>query len=110
MAGDWDEYYCLATKMASRVKDFQDVFRISNIKERKKVLAKVLKFPEFNEEDDLGTATLIDVYYEMLAYLVNLGFPWREVSSFFEMFQCLLNETQGKRYIATNRHRKQHPP
>lgn len=110
LIGNWDEYYCVATKMASQVKDFQDVFRNSNIKEREKVLAKVLKFPEFNEEDDLRTATLIDVYYEMLSYLVNNGFPWREVASFFEMFQCLLSETQGKRYIATDRHRKQHPP
>ena len=96
--------------MASHVKDFQDVFRNSNIKDRKKVLAKVLQFPEFNEEDDLRTGTLIDVYYEILSYLVNHGFPWLEVSSFFEMFQCLLNETQGKRYITTNRYRKQHPP
>lgn len=82
--------------MASREKHFQDVFRHSNIKERKKVLAEVLLLPKFNEEDDLRTATLIDVYYEMLAYLVNNGFPWREVASFFEMFQSLLNETQGK--------------
>ena len=92
-------------KMASRVKDFQNVFRNSNINERKKVLAKVLQIPEFNEEDDLRTATLIDVYYEMLSYLVNHGLPWRQVASFFEMFQCLLNETQGKQYIATGRHR-----
>ena len=103
--GDWDEYYWLATKMASREKDFQNVFRNSNINESKKVLAKVLQIPEFNEEDDLRTATLIDVYYEMLSYLVNHGLPWRQVASFFEMFQCLLNETQGKQYIATGRHR-----
>ena len=87
--------------MASRVKDFQDIFRNSNIKERKKVLAKVLQFPELNEEDDLRTAALTDVHYEMLSYLVNQGFPWREVASCFEMFQCLLNETRGKWYIAT---------
>ena len=99
--GDWDEYYCLSTKMASRVKDFQNIFRNSNIKERKKVLAKVLQFPEFNEEDDLRTAALTDVHYEMLSYLVNQGFPWREVASFFEMFQCFLNETRGKWYLAT---------
>ena len=87
------------------VKDFQDIFRNSNIKERKKVLAKVLQFPEFNEEGDLRTATVIDVYYEMLSYLVNQGFPWRKVALFFEMFQCLLNATQGNWYIATDRHR-----
>ena len=86
--------------MASREKDFEEIFRNSNITERKKVLAKVLQFPEFNEEDDLRTATLIDVYYEMLSHLVNHGFPWREVGSFFEMFQCLLNETRGKQYKA----------
>ena len=85
--------------MASRDEDFQNVFRNSNnIKERKKVLARVLQFPAFNEEDDLRTAILIDVYYEMLSYLVNNGFPWQEVAFFFEIFQSLLNETQGKHW------------
>lgn len=102
--GDWNECYRLATNMASLEKNFRVVFRNSIIEERKKELAKVLQFPEFNEEDELRTATLIDVYYEMLSYLVNYGFPWREVASFFEMFRCLLNETQGKRYKATDRH------
>lgn len=101
--GNWNEH-CLATKMASREEHFQNVFRHSNIKERKKVLAKVLQFSELNEDDDLRTAALIDVYYEVLSYLVNNGFPWREVASFFEMFQSLLNETQGKQQIATDRH------
>lgn len=90
--------------MASLEKDFRVVFRNSIVEERKKELAKVLQFPEFTEEDDLRTATLIDVYYEMLSYLVNHGLPWREVASFFDMFQCLLNETQGKKYKATDRH------
>ena len=82
--------------MASRERDIRDVFRYENVEERKKMLARVLQFPEFNEEDDLKTAVLIDVYYELLSYLVNNGFPWREVASFFEIFQRLLNNSQGK--------------
>lgn len=90
--------------MASRQeKDFQDVFRNSNVKERKKVLAQALQFPAFNEEDDLRTATLVDVYYELLSFLVNNGFPWREVVSFFEIFQSLLNESKGKQWTITDR-------
>ena len=88
--------------MASRENDFREVFRNSNVKERKKALAKVLQFPVINEEDDLRTATLIDVYYELLSYLVNNGFPWRQVVSFFEIFQSLLNDTQG-RWTSTGR-------
>ncbi len=96
--------YVLATKMASREKVFQDVFRNSNVKERKILLAKVLQFPAFNEEDDLRSATLVDVYYELLSFLVNDGFPWREVVLFFEIFQGLLNESKGKQWTLIDRH------
>jgi len=41
------------------------------------------------------------VYYELLSYLVNNGFPWREVASFFEIFQRLLNNSQGKPLVET---------
>ena len=83
--------------MASRARDFQAIFRNTNVNERKKVLAKVLNFPAFNEEDDLRTATVIDMYYELLSHLVNNGFPWREVALFFEGFLSLLKESQGKK-------------
>ena len=84
------------TGSGARQKDFQNVFQNSDIKERKNLLAKVLHFPEFNEEDDLRPAILVEVYYDMLAYLVNNGLPWREVSSLWEIFQNLLNEAQGE--------------
>ena len=70
------------------------------------MLARVLQFPEFNEEDDLKTAILIDVYYEMLSYLVNNGFPWQEIASFFEIFKSLLNKTQGKDYARSGKYAK----
>ena len=91
----------LATKMASRQGDLQDVFQYLDVEERKKVLARVLKFPEFNEEDDLRTAILLDVYYEMLSYFVNSGVPWREVALFFAIFKRSLQKTQGKDYSHT---------
>ena len=90
--------------MASRARDFQAIFRNPNVNERKKVLAKVLNFPAFNEEDDLRTATIIDMYYELLSHLVNNGFPWREVALFFESFLRLLKESQGKKWIVTDSH------
>ena len=90
--------------MAPRERDLQGVFRHLNVKERKKMLARVLQFPEFNEEDDLKTAILIDVYYEMLSYLVNNGFPWQEIASFFEIFKSLLNKTQGKDYARSGKY------
>ena len=93
----------VATKMASRAPGLQDVFRLLNVKERKKMLARVLQFPEFNEEDDLQTAILIDVHYEMLSHLVNNGFPWREVTLFFEIFKSFLNKVQGKYYTSSSR-------
>ena len=76
----------------------QDVFRNSNVTERKKMLARLLKFPDFDEEDDLKTAILLDVYYEMLCYSINGGFLWPEVSSFFEVFKRLLSKAEGKHH------------
>ena len=87
--------------MASRQGDFQDVFQCLDVEERKKVLARTLNFPEFNEEDDLRMAILLDMYYEMLSYFVNSGFPWREVALFFAIFKRLLQKTQGKDYSHT---------
>ncbi|XP_068681296.1 uncharacterized protein C8orf74-like [Montipora foliosa] len=77
----------------------QDVFRNSDVTERKKMLARLLKFPDFDEEDDLKTAILLDVYYEMLCYSINRGFLWPEVSSFFEVFKRLLSKAEGKSVV-----------
>ena len=86
--------------MASGQGGLQDVFQYPDVEERKKILARVLNFPEFNEEDDLRMAILLDMNYEMLSYLVNIGFPWREVALFFAIFKRLLQKTQGKDYTS----------
>ena len=56
-------------------KEFQDVFCVTNVKERKKLLGKDLQISEFIEEDDLRSGKLLDIHYDMLAYFVNNGFP-----------------------------------
>lgn len=81
--------------MAFEAKDVKEVFLHLDVEKRKKTLAKLLQFPEFNAEDDLKTAVLIDIYYELLSHLVENGFPWREIASFLEIFKSLLNKTQG---------------
>ena len=82
--------------MAFREKSFQDVFRNSNVVERKRILAKLLNYPHFNEEDDLRTAILLDVHYEMLSHLVNDGFLWEQIASFFPIFERMLSKVKGK--------------
>lgn len=82
--------------MAFREKSFQDVFRNSNVVERKRILAKLLNYPHFNEEDDLRTAILLDVHYEMLSHLVNDGFLWQQIASFFPIFERMLSKVKGK--------------
>ena len=56
-------------------REFQDVFCVTNVKERKKLLGKDLQISEFIEEDDLRSGKLLDIHYDMLAYFVNNGFP-----------------------------------
>ena len=95
----WPYYQLpMETKMAFEAKDVKEVFLHLDVEKRKKMLAKLLRFPEFNAEDDLKTAVLIDSYYELLSHLVENGFPWREIASFLEIFKSLLNKTQGKNY------------
>ena len=52
----------MATESGVRYRDNQNVFRITDVKKRKKLLGKVLKFPEFNEEDDWRLGILLDIH------------------------------------------------
>ena len=52
----------MATESGARYRDNENVFRITNVKKRKKLLGKVLKFPEFNEEDDWRLGILLDIH------------------------------------------------
>ena len=54
--------YLPATESGARYRDYQSVFRITDVKIRKKLLGKVLKIPEFNEEDDLRLGILLDIH------------------------------------------------
>ena len=76
-------------------REFQDFFCVTNVKERKKLLGKDLQISEFIEEDDLRSGKLLDIHYDMLAYFVNNGFPRREMTLRWEVFQNLWNEVQG---------------
>ena len=80
----------------ARQRGFQDAFCVTDVKERKKLLGKVLQILEFNEEDDLRSGIGLDVHYDKLAYFENSGFPWREVTQLWEVFQNVLNELQGE--------------
>ena len=93
----------MATKSGTRHRDFKTVFCVTDVKERKKLLGKVLKIPEFNEEDDLRSGILLDIHYDTLAYFVNNGFPWREVAQLWEVFQNLLNEVRGELLLSIRR-------
>ena len=85
----------MATESDTRHRDFKTVFCVTDVKERKKLLGKVLKIPEFNEEDDLRSGILLDIHYDMLAYFVNNGFPWRKETLLKKVFQNVVNEVQG---------------
>ena len=52
----------MATESGARHRDYGNVFRITDVKKRKKLLGKVLKFPEFNEEDDWRLGILLDIH------------------------------------------------
>ena len=93
----------MTTESCARHKGFQDAFCVTDVKERKKLLGKVLKIPEFNEEDDLRSGIGLDVHYDKLAYFVNSGFPWRGVTQLREVFQNLLNEVQGELLLSIRR-------
>ena len=45
----------------------------------------------------------LDVHYDKLAYFVNSGFPWRDVTQLWEVFQNLLNEVQGELMLSIRR-------
>ena len=57
---------CNGTNMASesgfRHRDYQNVFRVTDVKERKKLLGKVLQIPELNEEGDWRPGILLRRY------------------------------------------------
>ena len=59
-------------------RDNQNAFRITDVKKRKKLLGKVLKIPEFNEEDDWRLGILLDIHKEIFTLFVNSGFPWSD--------------------------------
>ena len=52
----------MATESGTRHRDNQNVFRITDVKKRKKWLGKVLKISEFNEEDDWRLGILLDIH------------------------------------------------
>ena len=52
----------MATESGARHRDNQNAFRITDAKKRKKLLGKVLKIPEFNEEDDWRLGILLDIH------------------------------------------------
>ena len=60
------------------------------------MLGKVLQSPEFDAEDDSRSRVLPDIHYDMLAFIVNNGYSWREVTLLREVFQDLLNKLQGE--------------
>ena len=55
----------MATESGARHRDNQNVFRITDVKKRKKLLGRVLKIPEFNEEDDLRPGILLDIHWDI---------------------------------------------
>ena len=52
----------MATESGARYRDYQSVFRVTDVKKKKKLLGKVLKIPEFNEEDDWRLGILLDIH------------------------------------------------
>ena len=79
----------MATESGARHRDYQSVFRVTDVKKRKKLLGRVLKIPEFNEEDDLRPGILLDIHWDILNLFVNSGFPWRGLTLLWEVSQNL---------------------
>lgn len=68
----------------------QSLFREKDGEKRKILLAKFLEFPEFDEDDDLRSGILLDVYCQCLCFVVEQGLPWIQVAIFFKIVQNLL--------------------
>ncbi|KAK3710156.1 hypothetical protein QZH41_010555, partial [Actinostola sp. cb2023] len=93
-------------KMASQLEatQIQHLFREKFVAKRKSLLAKALNFPEFDEDDDLRSAILIDIYYDALSFAVNEGLPWNHIAVFFQIIQKTLLNIAGKSLWIINRY------
>ena len=79
-------------------RDFQNVFCVTDVKERKKLLGKDLLISKLNEEDDFRPGILLDIRYDMLAYFVNNGFHgenWLSFGSTRLAFNSSIDERCG---------------
>lgn len=85
-------------KMAVQLEpsQIQEIFREKFVEARKSLLAKELDFPDFEEDDDLKNAILLDIYHEALSFAAKEGLPWHQVSVFFKIIQKTLMNIAGK--------------
>ena len=90
----------MATESGARQIDFQNVSVLPTLKNERNSQVKIYKF---NEEVDLRSGILLDIHYDMLAYFVNNGFPWREETLLKKVFQNVVNEVQGQLLLSISR-------
>ncbi|EDO37705.1 predicted protein [Nematostella vectensis] len=72
------------------IDDVKELFCEESESKKKKRLAFLLGFDEFEEDDDLRSASLLDIYYCGLSFAVDEGFPWKNVCFVFETIKVLL--------------------
>lgn len=90
----WKQHLKMAASL--EVSQIQTLFREKDEEKRKILLGKFLKFPDFDEDDDLRSGILLDIYSQCLCFVVEQGIPWNQVAVFFELVQDLLqNITEG---------------
>lgn len=63
---------------------------------RRKKKKKEREIVRYSSANSRRSGIPLDIHYDMLACFENKGFPWREVTRLWEVFQNLSSELQGE--------------
>ncbi|XP_051880897.1 uncharacterized protein C8orf74 homolog [Pristis pectinata] len=76
----------------------EDVWRVMRLQKEdgRRLLTKLLKWEDFDEERDLKPGILLDYLYDTIIFAAEEGFPWPSVAVAVCFSQELLCETKGK--------------
>ncbi|XP_069742721.1 uncharacterized protein C8orf74 homolog isoform X2 [Narcine bancroftii] len=76
----------------------EDVRRVARLQKEDgcRLLTKLLKWEDFDEERDLKPGILLDYLYNTIIFAAEKGFPWPSVAMAVSFSQELLCKTKGK--------------
>ena len=73
----------------------EKLYLCENEEKRRNLLAKILDYPTFDEEEDMGASILLDYHLESLNYACEKGFTWQQGLALFEMMKGLRENALG---------------